>query len=227
MSDSSTLLRSDFSLREVVDTRVLSEVGSPSPGVTRRMIERIGDEVARATSIVRYAPGSNFAEHRHELGEEFLVLAGVFADEYGRYPAGTYVRNPPGSAHSPRTDEGCLLFVKLRQMAPDDQTRVVVDTRGAAWRQGLVPGLQVLPLGGYQNESTALVRWAPGTVFQPHTHFGGEEILVLEGVFEDEYGRYPAGSWMRSPHGSRHAPFSREGALIWVKVGHLPIAAES
>jgi anti-sigma factor ChrR (cupin superfamily) len=85
----------------------------------------------------------------------------------------------------------------------------------------------VLPLGGHGGEHTALVRWAPGTVFQPHAHFGGEEILVLEGVFEDEFGRYPSGTWMRSPHGSRHRPFSRGGALIWVKVGHLPPATES
>lgn len=70
---------------------------------------------------------------------------------------------------------------------------------------------------------TALVRWAPGTYFQAHGDFAGKEILVLEGVFEDEFGRHPAGTWIRSPHGSRHQPFSREGALIWVKVGHLPV----
>lgn len=222
-----TELRSDFSVREVVDTTALPELDSPSPGVTRRMLDRIGDEVARATSIVRYAAGSSFPEHRHDLGEEFLVLEGVFADEFGSYPAGTYVRNPPGSAHSPRTVDGCVLLVKLRQMDLADQTRVVIDTRAAPWRQGLIAGLKVLPLGGFGSESTALVRWAPGTVFQAHQHHGGEEILVLDGVFEDQFGRYPAGTWIRSPHGSRHAPFSHEGALIWVKVGHLPITAES
>lgn len=79
-------------------------------------------EVARATSIVRYAPESRFAEHIHELGEEFLVLEGMFSDEHGDYGAGTYVRNPPGSSHSPYTVDGCTIFVKLRQFDPADLT---------------------------------------------------------------------------------------------------------
>ena len=65
------------------------------------MLDRIGDEVARATSIVRYAPGSSFARHEHAKGEEFLVLEGIFSDDSGDYPAGFYVRNPPGSGHTP------------------------------------------------------------------------------------------------------------------------------
>jgi anti-sigma factor ChrR (cupin superfamily) len=44
---------------------------------------------------------------------------------------------------------------------------------------------------------------------------------VLEGTLKDEEGTYPAGTWLRNPRFSRHAPFSREGALIYVKVGHL------
>jgi len=82
----------------------------------------------------------------------------------------------------------------------------------------------VMPLSEFGATHTALVRWAPGTRFNPHRHYGGEEIYVLEGVFEDEFGRYPAGTWLRSPHLSAHQPFSREGCIILVKVGHLPIA---
>ena len=97
-----------------------------------------------------------------------------------------------------------------------------MDTRAGEWRQGLVPGLTVLPLHSHDGIDTALVRWAPHTRFQPHTHPGGEEILVLQGVFSDEWGHYPQGSWLRSPRWSRHAPFTgAEGALILVKVGHL------
>ena len=70
---------------------------------------------------------------------------------------------------------------------------------------------------------TALVRWAPGTYFSPHRHYGGEEIFVIDGVFEDEHGRYPAGSWLRSPHMSMHKPFSVEGCTILVKTGHLDV----
>jgi anti-sigma factor ChrR (cupin superfamily) len=77
-----------------------------------------------------------------------------------------------------------------------------------------------MPLMRQGNGST-LVRWAPQTYFNPHKHYGGEEIFVVDGVFEDEHGRYPAGSWIRSPHLSLHQPFSKEGCTIFVKTGHL------
>ncbi len=214
----------DFTARVVIDTPTAPWIASPEPGVERKQLDRIGDEVARATSIVRYAPGSAFASHEHVLGEEFLVLAGTFADEYGEYPVGTYVRNPPGSRHRPFSASGCELFVKLRQFQSGDVSRVVADTRSAEWYTGLVPGLTVLPLHEFGSEHVALVRWAPGTRFQAHTHWGGEEILVLEGVFSDNLGDYPTGTWIRSPHLSRHDPFSEPGCLIYVKVGHLSAA---
>ena len=135
---------------------------------------------------------------------------------------GTYVRNPVGSTHTPSSREGCTILVKLWQMHPDDQRRVVVETAQSAWVPGLVKGLQVMPLHSYGTENVALVKWAPGTEFQPHKHWGGEEIFVLDGVFEDEFGTYPQGSWLRSPSGSRHTPFSRAGCTIYVKTGHLP-----
>ena len=144
-----------------------------------------------------------------------------FLDEEGTHPVGTYVRNPPGSMHSPGSISGCVIFVKLRQFAPGDEASVTIDTRNGDWRPGLVPGLRVMPLHSFGTEHTALVDWAPGTVFQPHTHWGGEEILVLSGQFEDEHGLYPAGSWLRSPHHSQHAPRAPLGARILVKTGHL------
>ena len=214
-------VNADFNARVAIDARNMPWMASPQAGVERKMLDRVGDEVARATSIVRYAPGSAFAPHTHDLGEEFLVLAGTFEDDQGAYPAGTYVRNPPGSRHRPFSTAGCEIFVKLRQFQAGDDARVVIDTSQAAFRPGLVPGLTVLPLHEYGSEHVALVRWAPGTRFQAHTHWGGEEILVLEGTFSDEYGDYPAGSWLRNPHLSRHQPFSDEGCLIYVKVGHL------
>jgi len=197
-------------------------VRSPMRGVDRRPLDRVGGEVARATSIVRYAPGSQFKRHVHGGGEEFLVLEGVFSDERGDYPAGTYVRNPPGSAHAPFSREGCTLFVKLWQFAAGDTRPVRIDTGTAEWRPGLVAGLSVMPLHEFEGISTALVRWAPNTQFGTHTHPGGEEIFVLEGVFRDEHGEYAAGSWLRNPRWSRHTPYTGdEGAIIFVKVGHL------
>jgi anti-sigma factor ChrR (cupin superfamily) len=217
-------IRADLSLRALVLPGDEPWCASPMAGVERIMLDRDGGEVARATSIVRYAAGSHFDEHVHELGEEFLVLDGVFADEHGSYPVGTYVRNPPGSRHAPYSQLGCTLLVKLRQFDANDTERVVIDTAQTQWRQGLVPGLTVMPLHAYGTEGVALVRWAPGTVFKPHTHFGGEEIFVLDGVFEDEYGKYPKGTWLRSPSMSKHHPSSTDGTTIWVKTGHLPAA---
>ena len=188
------------------------------------MLDRIGDEVARATSLVRYAPNSEFPAHRHDGGEEVYVLQGEFGDEHGTYPAGFYLRNPIGSEHSPRVGaDGALIFVKLHQFAADDSEQKAVDTTAQSWLPGLVDGLSVMPLHNHGSENVALVKWQPDTRFTVHTHFGGEEILVLDGVFYDEHDAYPAGSWIRSPHLSQHQPFTRaEGALILVKTGHLP-----
>ena len=148
------------------------------------------------------------------------MLDGVLSDEAGDYPAGTYIMNPPGSSHAPYSKTGCILFVKLRHLGPDQVEREVLNTETAPWYQGMVPGLHVMPLMR-QGSGSTLVKWAPQTYFNPHRHHGGEEIFVVDGVFEDEYGRYPAGSWIRSPHMSAHQPFSKEGCTIFVKTGHL------
>jgi anti-sigma factor ChrR (cupin superfamily) len=214
-------LNTDFSQRVVLNTADLPWEPSPMPGVQRRLLARDGAEAAQATSIVRYEPGAAFSLHAHPRGEEIMVLDGVFADEHEVYPAGTYIKNPHGSAHAPHSTTGCTLFVKLRHLDEADTQRVVVRPEDRHWQPGLVPGLTVLGLSEFGSTHTALVRWAPGTVFNKHQHFGGEEILVLEGTFQDEFGQYPSGTWLRSPHLSAHKPFSESGCLILVKVGHL------
>jgi anti-sigma factor ChrR (cupin superfamily) len=216
-------LNADFSERVVIRSDDYQWVESPMPGVARMMLDRIGDEVARATSLVRYSPNSTFSRHEHGGGEEFFVLEGEFGDEHGIYPAGTYVRNPIGTSHSPHVGkDGCVIFVKLQQFEKEDQAQFAIDTRSAEWSPGRVPGLEVLSLHEYGTERVALVRWAPNTNFDSHTHWGGEEIFVIDGEFFDEHGEYPAGSWIRNPHKSKHAPYTDDaGALIYVKVGHL------
>ncbi|MEO0537626.1 MAG: cupin domain-containing protein [Cyanobacteria bacterium P01_A01_bin.123] len=214
-------IHADLSQRAVIFSEELPWIDSPMLGVQRRMLERDGEEVARATSIVRYAPGSYFSAHTHGGGEEYLVLDGVFSDEHGDFGLGTYVRNPVGSSHTPHSKDGATILVKLWQMQPADQQQVVIDTHKVAWSPGLVPGLQVLPLHAYSTEQVALVKWAPKTKFQQHWHWGGEEIFVIDGVFADEQGVYPQGTWLRNPPGSVHTPFSEEGCLIYVKTGHL------
>ena len=177
--------------------------------------------MARATSIVRYEAGAKFNLHEHAFGEEILVLDGTLSDEFGDYGPGTYLKNPSGSSHAPFSDGGCTLFVKLRHLSPDDTQRVVIHTHQSSWLRGMVEGLTVMPLTEFGSGHTAMVRWAPGTYFNPHRHFGGEEIYVVEGVFSDEHGRYTQGNWIRSPHLSQHQPFSVEGCVILVKTGHL------
>lgn len=213
-------LHSDYSQRIVLYQEDLPWVDSPALGVQRRMLDRIGGEQARATSIVRYAPNTHFAAHCHDFGEEILVLDGELRDEFGHYPAGAYLMNPPGSSHAPYSENGCTLFVKLRHLGDEHVEREYVDTKTAEWLQGLVPGLHVMPLMR-QGSGSTLVRWAPNTYFNPHRHYGGEEIYVVDGVFADEYGTYPKGSWIRSPHMSMHTPYSKEGCTIFVKTGHL------
>ncbi len=215
------MLNMDFSQRLVIETEQMEWQSSPAKGVERKPLAREEAERGHATSIVRYAPGAAFKSHPHPLGEEILVLDGVFSDEHGDYPAGTYLRNPDGSEHAPYSTDGCTLLVKLHQFDQEDQTTVRIDTNSAEWLQGQ-GNLQVMPLHDFKTEHTALVKWPAGERFLPHRHFAGEEILVLSGTFRDEHGIYPKGTWMRSPHLSEHHPFVEEETVIWVKTGHLP-----
>jgi anti-sigma factor ChrR (cupin superfamily) len=214
-------INADLSERAVVYSDQLPWVDSPLPGVQRRMLERDGVEVARATSVVRYAPDSSFSPHTHDAGEEFNVLEGVYTDEHGDFGPGMYLRNPPGSRHTPSSAPGCTILVKLRQMEPDDQAWVRIDTTQEPWQPGPAPGTGVMPLFERVPERVALWKLAPGTRLARHEHPGGEEIFVLEGVLEDEQGRYPRGAWLRNPPGSAHAPFSEQGCLLYIKTGHL------
>ena len=218
-----TQTNTDFSQRIVIQPDDYHWVDSPMPGVERMMLDRIGDEIARATSIVRYEPLSEFSPHTHTGGEEFFVLDGVFSDEHQSYGKGCYVRNPIGTSHTPKIGkEGATIFVKLQQFDEADTQQKVIETQTQSWRPGLVDGLSVMPLHEFGSEHVALVKWAPNTQFHTHQHWGGEEIFVLEGTFHHEHGSYPQGSWLRSPHLSRHTPFTKEnGALIYVKTGHL------
>lgn len=216
------MLNMDFSQRVVIETAQAEWQPSPATGVERKLLEREEAEHGRATSIVRYAPGARFASHQHPLGEEIFVLEGVFSDETGDYPAGTYLRNPPGSSHAPFSEQGCTLFVKLYQFSRADREVVRIHTHKTPWLPGQ-GGLQVMPLHSFETEHVALVKWPAGEVFKPHRHYAGEEILVLSGEFIDELGRYPRGTWLRSPHGSKHTPRVEEETIIYVKTGHLPV----
>ncbi|OUS25385.1 cupin [Thalassotalea sp. 42_200_T64] len=214
-------LNLDRSIPLAINTTDMAWQGSPSLGVYRKKLEREEAESGVTTSVVKYEKGTSFSSHPHPGGEEIFVLEGGFEDEHGKFPKGTYFRNPPGTSHSPKSPEGCELFVKLNQFQPGDDTPVKIETQMQPWLPGLVDGLSVMPLYSFGTEHTALVRWQPGTHFQPHVHAGGEEIFVLDGVFEDEHGTYPKGTWLRSPNYSKHNPFSEQGCIILVKTGYM------
>jgi len=216
------LLNMDYSQRVVIETAKQNWFGSPADGVWRKPLEREADEHGYTSSIVKFDAGSSFKTHAHPLGEELFVLEGVFSDENGDYPAGTYIRNPPGSHHAPFSKEGCTLFVKLDQFDENDLNEVKINTNQTPWRPG-IGGLEVMPLHEFKHEHVALVKWPKNEKFQPHRHFGGEEIFTLSGSFMDEFGEYPKGTWIRSPHLSAHDPFVKEETIIWVKTGHLPV----
>lgn len=216
-------INADLSKRATRYTPDLNWIDSPLAGVSRRPLERIGGENAdRATTLVRYAPGSSFSPHSHDLGEELLVISGTFSDHSGDFSEGMYLRNPPGSEHQPSSKPGCIILVKLRQFDPDDQQFVRIDCNQGSWQSSDQPGLEILPLHSYNREQVALQRWNGGTRLNQHDHVAGEEIYVLEGEFSDEHGHYPAGSWLRQPAGSSHQPHSDSGCLLYIKTGHLP-----
>jgi quercetin dioxygenase-like cupin family protein len=215
-------LHADMNRKAVVHAAQLDWLASPIAGVERRMLHRAGDEVAQATSIVRYAPGSQFSAHTHTGGEEFLVLEGVFQDEHGDYPAGTYIRNPPTTRHTPGSAQGCTIFVKLWQFDPQDRTRVIVQTHNMARiHDAQRPGVQVSPLYRDALEDVRLEEWAPQhsiTLDLPH----GGEFLVLQGGFTESGEPFATDSWLRLPSGSRlQAQTGAQGAKLWVKLHHL------
>lgn len=215
-------INADFDARVLVHSADQPWVASPMPGVERRMLDRLGDEVARATSVVRYAPGCAFSPHTHGGGEEFLVLEGVFQDEHGDYPPGCYVRNPPTSRHTPGSAPGCTILVKLWQFDPDDRTPVRVETADEIGRAiEARPGVRRLSLFEDARETVRIETWRAGSAQRLADH-GGLELFVLEGALTESGEALKPGSWLRLPPArSLDACAGPAGARLWVKTGHL------
>lgn len=215
-------LNADFTKRVVVHSEQLDWTPSPMAGVDRRMLDRIGGEVARATSIVRYAPGSVFSAHTHTGGEEFIVLDGVFQDEHGDFPKGTYVRNPPTTAHTPRSDAGCTIFVKLWQFDMADRTqfhKTMADELSAP-----VDGVATALLHRDGRESVTFSALAAGAALSL-TVAGGTEMLVIAGTVTESGEALTEGTWVRLPEGQPlNVVAGPHGAKLWIKTGHLPYA---
>jgi len=206
-------LNENLGIRTAVHAAELDWVPSPTGGIDRRMLFRVGGEKARATSIVRYAPRSRFPHHQHPGGEEILVLEGTFQDESGDFPAGSYIRNPPGTGHAPGSDEGCVIFVKLWQFRADDNEPVT--------RQPESGDAPLLTLFDNGHERVGLQRWEAGDSIEI-TNSEGLELLVISGSFSDDQEEFRELSWLRLP-GGQHllARAGDQGARIWFKSGPL------
>jgi len=212
----------DFSQRVVVHSESLEWIASPMAGVERKPLDRVGGEVARATSIVRYAPNSEFSPHVHTGGEEFIVLDGVFQDEHGDFPVGSYIRNPPQSKHKPGSEKGCIIFVKLWQFQLEDRTHVRLQPDFMA----RIPHpefsrVSITPLYLDSYEEVSLLHFEPDSEISLDAN-GGAELFVLNGSISEHGDSLEKNSWLRTPANSRLKPKAgKQGAKVWVKTGHL------
>lgn len=213
-------VNANFDERTIVRFEENDWVASPMPGVERKMLDRIGEEVARATTIVRFAPGSAFSAHTHDGGEEYLVLDGTFQDEDGDFPVGSYVRNPPTSSHTPAAQDGATILVKLHQFDLADRTQVQIDSRKVDWT-ATKDGVETLPLHTDPRETVVMETWTAGTT-RVLDASGGLEILVIEGSLTESGDTLTRWDWLRLPVGAKfEATAGADGSRVWIKTGHL------
>jgi len=206
----------DISKKVVIDTTNKTNKSLSKNGITKVILEGELENSEQTSSIIEYSPNTQLQIWSHPFGEEIFVLEGIFSNKNGDYPAGTYIRNSSMISDKSFSKKGCKIFIKSNQTNSIDNTQIVIDTNISKWLKGY-GNLEVIPL--YEN--TALVKWPKSEKFVQHSHYGGEEIFVLKGEFIDEHGRYPKGTWLRSPHLSTHFPFVEEETIIFVKTGHL------
>lgn len=212
------MLNMDFTKTLALDTGTMQWVPSPQQGVLRKPLAREDRESGHATSIVKYSAGADFPIHQHPAGEEILVLSGVFSDESGDYPAGTYLRNPAGSSHAPFSREGCELLVKLCQFSPGDTRQFSVAT--GAFDEIASVGRGRVNLHCYAEEEVFMLPLSAGEILTAAPQRAGQEFLVLSGHVKVEQGCYTEGYWVRSPVADEITAL--KDSLIWIKRGHLP-----
>jgi quercetin dioxygenase-like cupin family protein len=215
----------DLTSNALIHSATAPWVASPAAGVRRIVLERDGGEqTTRATSLVAYHAGSRFAAHSHPKGEEILVLSGVFSDESGNYPAGSYLRNPPGSAHAPFSDPGCLIFVKLQQFSAQDTTQLACHTEPPSTTlPSEVTTRQVL--FERPDERVELIHFAQAAPLPSDLGPQGLELLVLKGELSESKACYPVGTWLRCASAAGIHLRAEAGTELYAKSGHLRVIA--
>lgn len=213
------MLNMDFSQYLIINTDDMEWIPSPAGGVLRKPLARAEQERGHATSIVRYEKGAKFSSHPHPLGEEILVLEGIFSDETGDYGPGSYIRNPPGSQHAPFSQEGCVILVKLHQFAADDKQQLVIDTKKQNW-VNVGEGTQIIPLHHHANEEVCLLNLSVGAELVNDGAIG-TELFIIEGKLQSGEETYLPRTWLRN--GSRQIKRikAEQDSVIWLKTGHL------
>jgi anti-sigma factor ChrR (cupin superfamily) len=219
------LINADLCQRATIALGEYQWVSSRQTGVERVMLDRIGAETARATSLVRYAAGSCFPEHSHPGGEEILVLSGTFTEGEKSYPAGWYMRSPPGSSHAPSSAPGATIFVKLWQMPETESGALRIDTNDPSTWSFDGDGREVCPLFASDHETVRMERLTEGERVLPAAP-GGAEIFILEGELAEEGNSHSKGTWLRFPAGSVPQLVSTVRTVIYLKTGHLKAASD-
>lgn len=213
--------------RIAIDSATLSWQPSPAAGVWRKRLFHDGPpERGRVTSLVRFDAGARFPSHDHPAGEAILVLDGIFSDEDGDFPAGTWLFNPDGSRHAPFSRDGCLILVRLQQHPGRDRPRLAIDTSAIPWQASRAPGIAVRPIGPPDHPlPVALLRFAPGTAAPYRRHAGGAMLYVLDGTLTDETGDHTAGSWLHFAAGAGHTPSSATGCTVFLDADGIATAS--
>jgi anti-sigma factor ChrR (cupin superfamily) len=222
MQNTVTALNADLAVRVAVDTQDMEWAPSPGGHVLRKRVHLAGPaESGQVTSVVRYQPGASFPTHNHPDGEEILVLEGIFSDEYGDWPAGTYLLNPEGFRHSPFSREGCTLFVKLRQFPGTDRQHVAMQANDKPWTGTARSGVTRKALYAQEGytDHMRLERWELPSAIGQLNFPQGAELFVLKGCFTDQSGSYRTHTWLRMPAGGTLTPRSDDPCELYIKEG--------
>ncbi|RXJ74625.1 cupin [Veronia nyctiphanis] len=213
-----------FEQRVVIKTESLPWQADSLSGVYYKPLAYEKNTRGHDTRFVRVAPGTEI-DCVGSAGEEILVVNGecrfLVDDKTLNARQGCYLRVPHGKSFKLMTHSGCLFLEKRNQFCATDSKTVFTDMALSTWTEAQ-GNLRMLTLHEFNGEQVALIQWPAGQHFFSISHFCGEEVFVLSGEYRDEFGRYPAGTWMRNPHMFEYNPFCQEDTLLWIKVGHLP-----
>lgn len=204
-------MNSNYDEKVFINTHNLQWQESESSGIFQKILARAENQ---ETALIKIEKNAKMQENLENQSVEIFVLEGTYTNEFGKFSQGTYLHLALENPALVTVDDTCIIFRKTNQN--QTQENIIIDTKTQPWLQGQ-GNLTVMVLYG----QTALVKWPKQEYFIPHKHWGGEEVFVLDGVFMDEHGKYPKGSWIRSPHLSEHFPYVDEETVIWVKTGHL------